>query len=203
MKVFDQLFIVLLFQSCFSQTLTPQTTTNQMNNEKCNSKYQPFWNGTCMPVANCLGATLTEICKDSNQVCCINDPDSTLVYNPNTLIPQDKYLKLIGDTPRNRHLYPLFLRSLDEAGITKCHQVAAYLSQLKGETSDFKFFEENSKLSSSFDFDSSIGNNAINDGTMYRGRGAILLRGKGNYKNASLSIDSSNLFLNSTVTNHY
>ena len=174
------------------ETITRTSITSTVTyNEKCSSKYsRNIMNGTCMPVANCLGATLTEICRDASLVCCINDPKSTIFVAPSTIIPLNEFIQILGDTPRNRHLYPLFVRSLNEAGIQKCHQAAVFLAQIRGESNDLKFFEESSRLSSSLDFDANIGNNAVNDGIIYRGRGPLLLRGKGNYLNATLEVSS-------------
>ena len=176
------------------RTTTSTTSTTITINEPCSSKYSKnLLTGTCMPVGNCLGGTLTEICRDSSLVCCIPDPDSSISIQLSTLVPFNDYLQIIGDTPRNRHLYSFFAKSLNDAGIQKCHQAAVFFAQIRGESNDLKFFEESSRFSASFDLDSSIGNNAVNDGIVYRGRGPLLLRGKGNYLNATIEA-SSKLF---------
>jgi hypothetical protein len=193
-------FLTILILKCFQceETERPRTTTTTTisvtYNEPCVSKFSKNeLNGTCMPHYNCLGGTLTEICRDSSLVCCIPDPDSFVSFQSSTLVPFNDYLQLLGDTPRNRHLYPLFVKSLNDAGIKKCHQAAVYLAQIRGESNELKFFEESSRFSSSFDLDATIGNNGSNDGTIYRGRGPLLLRGKGNYLNGTIEA-SSKLF---------
>lgn len=62
-----------------------------------------------------------------------------------------------------------------------------------GETNKLEFFEESkSPRAVSLDFANSIGNNATGDGEKYRGRGALLMRGRGVYLNATRTIPITN-----------
>ena len=98
-------------------------------------------------------------------------------------------MKFVGNTTRTNRLYCLFKRSIAEAGITTCHGAAVYFAQIIGETNYLNFFEEpKSPSMSQFDFSTSIGNNETGSGFKYRGRGALLMRGRGVYINATSSI---------------
>ena len=82
-------------------------------------------------------------------------------------------------------MYFYFVESLAYAQIQSEFQLAAYLAQLVGETDYFKAIDSSQAES---DFDSQLGNNQTGDGVKFRGRGAILLRGRTNYYLASTKI---------------
>ena len=65
---------------------------------------------------------------------------------------------------------------LEIAKINNPLRLSAYLSTLIGESDYFKDLE--SKVN---DNDNDFGNQNVGDGLLYRGRGAILIRGKDNY----------------------
>jgi hypothetical protein len=182
--------LLIDYISCQQVTLSSSSPSTTPYNIPCQSKYTPFFNGTCQPSSNCLGATLTEICTNSNYVCCIEDKGVTSGTNSNTFITLARYLKFLGDTPRNRKLYYLFAKSISDAGITTCHQTAVYFAQLRGESKNLGLFEEPIATINNQIYDASIGNNATGDSIKYRGRGALLLRGKGFYANATLQVPS-------------
>ena len=69
-----------------------------------------------------------------------------------------------------------FLEVLEIAKINNPLRLSAYLSTLIGESDYFKDLE--SKVN---DNDNDFGNQNVGDGLLYRGRGAILIRGKDNY----------------------
>jgi len=146
----------------------------------CQSVYAKF-NGTCIQSSDCTGAALTEICENKNFVCCIPD----LELKPETIqdkfITLDKYLKFVGNSTRTRSLYYLLKKAIADAGITKCHAAASFFAQVLGESKSLTFFEE---LKSN-GISGSIGNNETGDDEKYRGRGALLLRGKRYYSDFS------------------
>ncbi len=131
--------------------------------------------GTCMTIESCTGAAITSDCGQG-LICCVSDvkPD----YNENSLISQETFLKIVGNTQRNAELYYHFAASLESAEIKNEFQLAAYLSQLIGETDYFRSIESTQVEK---DIDPTIGNNKTGDGLTFRGRGGILLRGKNNY----------------------
>jgi uncharacterized protein YegL len=84
----------------------------------------------------------------------------------------------MDNTFRNNALYGYFAESMAKANITNENKAALYFATIFGESKNFKEFE--SPISEN-DFNSELGNNATDDGSNYRGRGAILLKGKANY----------------------
>jgi len=142
-------------------------------------------NGTCQTKESCTGATLLGICKTTSYICCLNDTDSNINYPENTFLPLSVYRKLVGNSTRATSLYRVFSRALTEARVATCHQAAAFLSMVQGETSNLMLFHELLKDSFKFDFDANLGNNQTGDGARYEGKGAILLRGRANYHLAS------------------
>ena len=146
--------------------------------------------GTCSAVDECRGAALIGTCSKS-LICCINDTSST---GSSDLITRDIFLKVAGNTTRNEWLYGHFVDSLKPILINNnkgenINRVAAYLSQLLGETDFFRSIESPIKEK---DIDTNIGNNKSGDGSLYRGRGAILLRGRLNYR---LATDKSGIYV--------
>ncbi len=183
-------------QTTPTSTVRITTSTTTPYNVQCNSVYStPQLNGTCMPSGVCLGATLTDICQDKSHVCCIPDPALSSEAGENQFITLKRYLKFVGNTTRTNRLYYLFKRSIADAGITTCHGSAAYFAQIIGETNFLNSFEETKSSSmSKFDFATSIGNNETGSGIKYRGRGALLMRGRGVYINATSSIPGLSFF---------
>lgn len=159
------LILIILSKNIESQTVP---CTNDYGNKK--------YNGTCKFVEECTGAAFKGNCQ--NMVCCVAD-----FSNPpgveDTLTNKTLFLKISGNTARNSALYGFFAQSLKTANINDQYRAAAYLSTLLGESNFFRELE--SKVSDQ-DFNADLGNNATNDGSLYRGRGAILIRGKSNYQ---------------------
>ena len=146
--------------------------------QECQSKLDSSsdMKGTCSDLDSCTGAVIGSDCSNG-LVCCVKDeaPESR---TGNSLLTKDIFLKIVGDTPRNNELYYYLTESFDFADIKNEFQIAAYVSQLMGETQNFKKIESTQIEK---DFNSAIGNNNTGDGTKFRGRGGILLRGKNNY----------------------
>ncbi len=120
--------------------------------------------------------------------CCV--PDNKLnskTRSSHHLLTKEIFLKVVGDTTRNEAIYYFVVESLDIAKIETEYQIAAYLSQLIGETKFFEFIE-----SSVLEKDDNylIGNNQTGDGTKFRGRGGIMLRGRDNYELAHSKLSS-------------
>ncbi len=91
---------------------------------------------------------------------------------------KDIFLEISGNTVRNEALYKYFVMALHMANIDSTYGKAAFLAQILGETKMFKAIESTVLEN---DNNPSIGNTEKGDGTKYRGRGAILIRGKANY----------------------
>ena len=145
--------------------------------------------GNCSLVDECKGAALIGTCSKS-LLCCIEDTSSKSSSN---IITKEIFLKVAGNTSRNEWLYGHFVDSLSpilKNGNTgqNINRAAAYLSQILGETNFFRFIES---PTSEKDLDINIGNNRSGDGSLYRGRGAILLRGRLNYR---LATEKSGIF---------
>jgi predicted chitinase len=101
------------------------------------------------------------------------------------------FLKLAGNTTRNSFLYNYFVESMNRASIANQYRAAAYFATLVGESNFFKDLE--SKITDP-DINIDLGNDATGDGSNFRGRGAILVRGKQNYMlaNSRLGLDLIN-----------
>ena len=161
---------------------------SQKNKVACTSEQGNF-DGSCLDVNECTGAALTGSCAKPNEICCIYDKPSATV-DKNNFIQRETFLKIVGNTTRNNALFGYFVESMSLAQINDNYQAAAYLSQLAGESKYFRSLESDK---SEKDFNPDIGNDGTGDGLKYKGRGAILLRGKSNYNaanNAKLSKSS-------------
>jgi hypothetical protein len=160
--------------------------------ERCRTNFG--LNGDCVGISDCTGGTFPSTkCARSNQICCVDDPyyDRQLEnYIGKSPYDLSKFLRLTGDTPRNRALFGLFNKAMDDANINdkdgnECHKAATFFAQLFDETDEFTRTESTEETK---DYDNEIGNDSNGDGAKYRGRGAILLRGKTNYRKANSEI---------------
>ncbi|CAF0713246.1 unnamed protein product [Brachionus calyciflorus] len=152
--------------------------------QKCQNLYgKTKYDGECLNVAVCIGAALIGNCPNIHHICCINDQSPSLFSG----FPQYKenFLKIVGNTTRNHVIYHYLAESMQAAQIDTEYKMAAYLSQLAEETSNFEQLES---TTSEADIDSDIGNSQFGDGSLYRGRGGIYLRGKNNYELAERSL---------------
>ena len=162
-----------------------KTIKSQTN---CNNDYGlKRYNGTCKSVEECTGAALKGNCLNSF-VCCIPDIKPPPNVPENSFVNKRTFLKLVGDTVRNSALYNHFAQSLIDAEINNQYRAAAYFATLAGETNYFKELE--SRVDDP-DFNADLGNNATADGSIFRGRGGIWLRGKTNYILANSKLSSS------------
>ena len=148
------------------------TKITDAQNSECVGKYEQNMSGNCKSVDDCTGAALAGNCAKSGLICCIAETSPPPNKVENKMITKEIFLRIAGNTLRNQGIYNYFVESLEMANITTEYQAAAFLSQLIGESKYFKSME-------------SSGNNATGDGLKYRGRGAILLRGKTNYQLAN------------------
>ena len=163
-----------------TRTTTSTTTTVTVPPITCQNSFGlNKLSGTCSLIENCVGGAFSSNCPKP-QICCV--PDASLNRNEDKIITKKIFLKITGDTFRNAWLYNYFAESMESALINNLYKAAAYLSQLIGETDYFKSIES---IRPEKDIDESIGNNKTGDGSNYRGRGGILLRGKDNYDFAS------------------
>ncbi len=137
--------------------------------------------GDCSLIYNCKGAAFVTTDCPNPQICCVQDTSSSSSLT-NSIITKAIFLKIAGNTFRNNWIYNYFSESMKSAAIDNEYKAAAYLSQLIGETDYFKSIEA---IRPEKDNDPSIGNNKTGDGSLYRGRGGILLRGRLNYELAS------------------
>ena len=184
MKNIIKLSILLLIIS-IANKINSQVITCE--NEYGKNKIQ----GECISVDDCAGAALKGNCPNSisNVVCCIRE--AALNIAENSLINKKMFLKLAGNTTRNSFLYNYFVESMNRASINNQYRAAAYFANLIGESNYFKDLE--SKITDP-DIISELGNDATGDGSNFRGRGAILVRGKQNYMlaNTRLGLDLIN-----------
>lgn len=151
--------------------------------EICTNRYGAANTGVCQLIVNCQGAALVGNCTIANHVCCIPNPGQVPNVPSNIKLTRSVFLRLVPNTPRNDFLYYFIVSSMQTAGLLtgsySDHKVAAYLSQLVGESDYFRNLESN--IYDDPDFDPILGNNQIGDGENFLGRGGILLRGRTNY----------------------
>ena len=136
-----------------------------------NNKYT----GACANVNQCTGAALKGNCTGVGITCCIKDTESSFMPT-NPILNLDLFLKSVGNTTRNTAIYNHFSEVLDNAEINSVHRVTAFLATIISESNYFRDLE--SPLQ---DADNVFGNSALGDGSLFRGRGGILIRGKDNY----------------------
>ena len=162
----------MIYKLIFLISLLYLATLTNAQNLKCVGKYELTMIGDCMLVDDCTGAAVEGNCSTSEFICCIAESSAPPDKAENKIITKDIFLKIAGNTKRNQAIYNYFVESLEMANITTEYQAAAYLSQLIGESKYFKSME-------------SSGYNLTGDSLKFRGRGAILLRGKTNYELAN------------------
>ena len=120
----------------------------------CQGKYEATLVGECMEIDVCTGAALAGNCSQS-QTCCVADVASPDVVE-NFYLTKEIFLKIVGNTTRNSALYAYLVESMNIAEVQTPFQVAAFVSQLIGETDFFKKIES---LQLESDFDTALGNN--------------------------------------------
>ena len=173
-------FLISLCISCFKVIVYSQNSRITCISQQGNLK------GKCLNVDECIGAALIGNCSKQNEICCVDDKPSA-TKDKNNFISRAVFLKIVGNTTRNNALFGYFVESMPLAQINDNYQAAAFLSQLSGESKNFRLLESDKPER---DINPDIGNDQIGDGLKYKGRGAILLKGKLNYhkaKNAKLS----------------
>jgi len=175
----------MLFLLMLTSNVELQSTVTTSLKTPCTNSYGNISKliGYCSQVDECKGGAFIGNCTSSSLICCVLDMSSSI--STNKLITKEIFLKIAGNTPRNDWLYNFFSESMTKAQITTENRAAAYLSQLIGETDYFKSIES---VKSEKDDDITIGNNQTGDGSLFRGRGGILLRGKSNYQLAKNKI---------------
>lgn len=179
-KMFNKICLILFIINMANISVHSQNIT-------CKNRYgKNFLEGVCQDVDTCMGAALIGNCANKDFICCIQD--KSLNYPENSIITKKLFLKIAGDTSRNNYLYNFFSESMELARIDNQYKAAAYLSQLIGETDYFRSMES---VKPENDFNNLIGNGAIGIGSDYRGRGAILLRGKLNYELANFKLNKT------------
>ncbi len=137
-----------------SLLVTLQVADLQPSAAQCSGTFERNLVGLCLEIDNCTGAPIGGNCANGLK-CCVPDPSPPLEIS-NEILTKTKFLKIIGNTPRNNVLYHYLVESMQKANVRTEFEIAAYLSQLMGETDNFRSMES-SQLEA--DFDSSIGNN--------------------------------------------
>lgn len=174
--------------------------------ETCINRFGSENVGTCRLVDDCRGAALVGNCSNSVEICCIPNPGQVPNVPANIKLTRSMFFRLVPNTPRNDFLYYFITASMETAGLLRGaysdHKIAAYLSQIVGESNYFKNLESDGYNDP--DFDPLLGNNQAGDGIKFLGRGGILLRGRTNYllanNSKTLGINLIIIAINITIT---
>ena len=184
-----KLLIIIIICLLLNKYVDLQSTTTINQLISCSNLYgsSTKLTGNCSLIYNCKGAAFVTTDCPNPQICCVQDTSSS--SSTNSKITKAIFLKIAGNTARNDWIYNYFSESMILAEIDNEYKAAAYLSQLIGDTDYFKSIEA---IRPEKDNDLSIGNNKTGDGSLYRGRGGILLRGRLNYELASNGLNLNN-----------
>ena len=142
---------------------------NSESAQPCNTTESNFA-GECLNVYLCKGAVLIGNCP-TNSFCCVSENKKT-PKDENSILTESIFLNIVGNTARNKYLYNYVAESMKIANIEDEYQIAAYLSQIIGETNYFKSLESTQIEK---DYDNRTGNNQVGDGIKYKGRGIFTI----------------------------
>lgn len=155
--------------------------------QNCQNKYgSQKLNGQCTSADDCTGAALVGDCTTPALICCIKDDETANMSLTHPKLTKEKFLKIAGDNERNKVLYHFFVGSLSLFMVpndpNEEFQIAAYMSQMLGETKYFRKLESGIVEVAPGDDEETR-----NETELYQGRGGILLRGLQTYIRANLS----------------
>lgn len=166
--------------------------------QSCTNRYGNSNSGRCLGVDECRGAALAPSsgnCANQNHICCVEDNNPKPSFPSNIKLTKSMFMKLVGNSARNEYLYDYVAASMNSAGLlsgsNSNYKIAAYLSQIVGETNSLRNLE--SSVIDDGDMDPYLGNTQSGDGIRFMGRGGILLRGRENYLEANSSRTLSNI----------
>eukprot|EP00795_Rhopilema_esculentum_P005323 gene5323-492_t len=142
-------------------------------NGQCRLRFPPYRDGYCFRSSACPGAVISSLCPQhsADVGCCI------LEYYPSygkvsSNITIEMFKAVFNETIRSQAQFVHFLRSLEEAKVTSCHQQSAYLTQIAFDTNFLSTMEEVPK---------DLNLKSKNE-LKYIGRGAIHIAGESFYR---------------------
>lgn len=156
----------------------------------CSSTIHSY-SGSCMAVESCSGAVFNNLCEGRKKCCAAETtPAKTLSAAALCL---DTFIKLFPSVAGTRgtalrYYFNEAASKLVMAGnpseSTQCYRMAAFVAQVGHESSGLTSFEE---LASGAEYEGKcqgLGNCNPGDGVRFKGRGAIQITGRNNYRDA-------------------
>lgn len=146
--------------------------------------------GSCVSPASCAGGVFNNLCTGLGK-CCVSDTTSSPSI-PTQYVSFDQFksmFKTLGSA-RAQSLYPWFNRAIgllvaNSMVKNPCEVIAAFAAQIAHESMDLMLFEELASGSAYEGRCKDLGNCQDGDGVRFKGRGAIQVTGRSNYKRVS------------------
>jgi len=149
------------------------------------------YQGTCIDVAQCTGATFNGVCPGSAAIkCCVEErnsvPFTTQYLNLTVFMQLHENLSTLRATAFQPYYNNALSRILEDnpSSFEQCLRVSGFAAQIGHESLGLLYMEEIASGAAYEGRCSDLGNCFPGDGPRYKGRGPIQLTGRYNYQTA-------------------